>query len=319
MINRSGEIIKAAPFQSWLPSGSVARVEPNRKWFGNTRVITQTALQNFQEEMAKVKMIHIKVVMKQTKLPITLLNETAKHARVHLLDTESFETTFGKKAQRKRPNIKIDDLTVISHMRAVLSDPGIVPLPKNGLDFSDLHAGRSIPNTKDGWSVCNKCETYRPPRAHHCRICRRCIRKMDHHCPWINNCVGELNQKYFIQFLFYVGMASCYATTMVITSWVMDPNVTSTYKHTKLIHSVILIVECVLFGMFVIAIGCDQISSILGDETQVEQVKKEGIRREKKSMYSLLQEVFGRGHPLGWLCPLFTEASKERPSKQYIV
>ncbi|VDI76203.1 nuclear GTP-binding protein [Mytilus galloprovincialis] len=109
--NRSGEIIKAAPFQSWLPSGSVARVEPNRKWFGNTRVVTQTALQNFQEEMAKVKNDPYKVVMKQTKLPITLLNETAKHARVHLLDTESFETTFGKKAQRKRPNIKIDDLT----------------------------------------------------------------------------------------------------------------------------------------------------------------------------------------------------------------
>lgn len=32
--NRTGKIIKAAPFQSWLPSGSVARVEPNRKWFG---------------------------------------------------------------------------------------------------------------------------------------------------------------------------------------------------------------------------------------------------------------------------------------------
>ncbi|CAC5400985.1 NUG2 [Mytilus coruscus] len=109
--NRSGKIIQAAPFQSWLPSGSVARVEPNRKWFGNTRVITQSALQNFQEEMAKVKNDPYKVVMKQTKLPITLLNETAKHARVHLLDTESFETTFGKKAQRKRPNIKIDDLT----------------------------------------------------------------------------------------------------------------------------------------------------------------------------------------------------------------
>ncbi|KAK3092008.1 hypothetical protein FSP39_024425 [Pinctada imbricata] len=60
--------------------------------------------------MAKVKKDPYKVVMKQTKLPITLLNETAKHARVHLLDTESFETTFGKKANRKRPNIKVGDL-----------------------------------------------------------------------------------------------------------------------------------------------------------------------------------------------------------------
>lgn len=40
------------------------------------------------------------------------------------------------------------------------------------------------PLNQDDWTVCTRCETYRPPRAHHCRICQRCIRRMDHHCPW---------------------------------------------------------------------------------------------------------------------------------------
>ena len=60
---------------------------------------------------------------------------------------------------------------------------------------------------------------YRPPRAHHCRICQRCIRKMDHHCPWINNCVGEWNQKYFLQFLLYVGLLAAYSIALVAVSW----------------------------------------------------------------------------------------------------
>ncbi|XP_062592743.1 nucleolar GTP-binding protein 2-like [Saccostrea cucullata] len=111
--DRTGKIIKAAPFQSRLSSGSMARVEPNRKWFGNTRVITQNALQTFQEEMAKVRNDPYKVVMRQTKLPITLLNETAKYAKVHLLDTEGFETTFGKKAQRKKPKLRTADMQAL--------------------------------------------------------------------------------------------------------------------------------------------------------------------------------------------------------------
>lgn len=37
---------------------------------------------------------------------------------------------------------------------------------------------------REDWTMCTRCEAYRPPRAHHCRICKRCIRRMDHHCPW---------------------------------------------------------------------------------------------------------------------------------------
>ncbi|KAI8480366.1 Nucleolar GTP-binding protein 2 [Branchiostoma belcheri] len=107
--NREGKIVRPAVFQGSLPSGSMARVEPNRRWFGNTRVVTQNALQTFQEEMGKVVKDPYQVVMRQSKLPLSLLHDRAKTARVHLLDTESFETTFGKKAQRKKPSLKVAD------------------------------------------------------------------------------------------------------------------------------------------------------------------------------------------------------------------
>ncbi|KAI5711190.1 hypothetical protein M8J75_014912 [Diaphorina citri] len=111
-----------------------------------------------------------------------------------------------------------------AHFKAMLSDPGAVPLPKTRVDFSDIHTGElsAMLQNKDDWTVCTRCETYRPPRAHHCRICKRCIKRMDHHCPWINNCVGEKNQRYFVQFLIYVTILAVYAIALVSISWLRE-------------------------------------------------------------------------------------------------
>jgi hypothetical protein len=50
---------------------------------------------------------------------------------------------------------------------------------------------------------CKWCSKYKPDRCHHCRVCRTCILKMDHHCPWIYNCVGFCNYKYFFLLIMY--------------------------------------------------------------------------------------------------------------------
>jgi nuclear GTP-binding protein len=60
--------------------------------------------------MGKVAKDPFKVVMRKSHLPVTLLQEKAKYVRPHILETETFASTFGPKATRKRPNIKFNDM-----------------------------------------------------------------------------------------------------------------------------------------------------------------------------------------------------------------
>lgn len=110
--DRRGKVVKPLQYQSTVTPGTVARVEPNIKWFANTRVIKQSSLQKFQEEMEAVKKDPYRVVMRQSKLPMSLLHDKVKahNSKVHILDTEGFEITFGPKAQRKKPSLLVEDV-----------------------------------------------------------------------------------------------------------------------------------------------------------------------------------------------------------------
>ncbi|KAJ4296998.1 Palmitoyltransferase [Collariella sp. IMI 366227] len=50
----------------------------------------------------------------------------------------------------------------------------------------------------------------KPLRSHHCRHCRRCIPKMDHHCPWTGTCVSLQTFPYFLRFLLYTNITLWY-------------------------------------------------------------------------------------------------------------
>lgn len=64
-----------------------------------------------------------------------------------------------------------------------------------------------------GAVVCKKCVQPKPPRTHHCSICDCCYLKMDHHCPWMNNCIGFFNHRYFVSFCVFMWLGTVYVST----------------------------------------------------------------------------------------------------------
>ncbi|KAL7720132.1 Palmitoyltransferase [Entamoeba marina] len=106
-------------------------------------------------------------------------------------------------------------LMCITFYKIVMISPGETPqlyipnVPEKELEYAKQRYDISV--MKDQKLIdmlyparyCGICKQFRPPRSYHCKKCGVCILKRDHHCPWIGQCVGYFNHKYFIQFLFY--------------------------------------------------------------------------------------------------------------------
>ncbi|XP_056465041.1 palmitoyltransferase ZDHHC16A isoform X1 [Gadus chalcogrammus] len=107
-------------------------------------------------------------------------------------------------------------MIIFHYYKATKTSPGYPPIVKNDIPFV---------------SVCKKCIIPKPARTHHCGICNRCILKMDHHCPWLNNCVGHFNQRYFFCFCLAMSMGCMYCSISGRNLFLDAYNTLERFKH----------------------------------------------------------------------------------------
>ena len=111
--DKKGKVLKQDLQSKELPS---TRIVPDRRWFGNTRVIGQKALDEFREDMANKSKDGYTVLIKQKKLPLSLLAdpEKGRARRVNLLGNAPFAETFSAGRRQKKPKLATDDLSSLA-------------------------------------------------------------------------------------------------------------------------------------------------------------------------------------------------------------
>jgi len=89
-----------------------ARVQQDRRWFGNVRTIDQKSLEKLRIEMAKKEenFNSRNILIKKRNIPLSLLSDPVKQNRVRLLDVETYEDTFGPKSRRKRTKLDLNNM-----------------------------------------------------------------------------------------------------------------------------------------------------------------------------------------------------------------
>ncbi|KAK4549334.1 hypothetical protein LTR36_006331 [Oleoguttula mirabilis] len=70
-------------------------------------------------------------------------------------------------------------------------------------------------------TVCKTCNLAKPARSKHCSLCGYCVAKCDHHCPWVNNCLGRGNYRYFLALLLALGILQIYGAGL--SYWILKP------------------------------------------------------------------------------------------------
>ncbi|XWS51469.1 hypothetical protein CRYUN_Cryun12cG0179000 [Craigia yunnanensis] len=180
-------------------------------------------------------------------------------------------------------------------------DPGIIPRnshppePEGYEGITEVRPALTpplrLPRSKDvvvnGISVkikyCDTCMLYRPPRCSHCSICNNCVDKFDHHCPWVGQCIGLRNYRFFFMFVFFATLLCLYVHGFcwVYVRRIMDGEETTIWKAmTKTPASIVLLIYSFISVWFVGGLTVFHLYLISTNQSTYENFRYRYDRRE---------------------------------------